>query len=175
MEREIVTPGDIKRDLLTLEIRGVLISAILVALMCLLLAGYNLIFHTVIITAVIVGLVALFLFDLTVVLLVVNKIRKGTYYTVRTDVLVGSRECVPGTKWRSYRPYRLYFGRGHFDIPPRKNYKWSYSHAMDEKTIFDTAFIDDTFTLIETKKKVVMVYNNKFFDVQTEQPACIKE
>ena len=169
VDREIVTPEDIRKDLLTLEVCGIISSAILVALMCLLLAGYNLIFHTVIITVVIIGFVLLFLGELTAALLIADKIRKGTYYTVRTDVLVGTRDCVRGTKRRTYRQHRLFFGRGYFDIPTQTHYKWSCFHAMDEKTIFDTAFIDDTFTLIETKKKVVMVYNNKFFDVQITQ------
>jgi len=36
---------------------------------------------------------------------------------------------------------------------------------MDEKGIYITASIGDAFTLVEFKRKILVAYNNKFFDV----------
>ena len=43
---------------------------------------------------------------------------------------------------------------------------WYDIYDMGSKTFYDTAFIDDSFTLIYVGKRVRLAFNNKFFDIQ---------
>lgn len=165
-EKELVTLNHIKADILKIVSHDVVATAIMVAMLTVILLLLNAAFHTIIIPIIIGVLILAFLVETAYVIMCAVKIRKGTYFTIRTDALVKKRDCLPGTKWSSYKPYRLYFHYGYFDIPPRINYSWSYQYAMDEKAIYDTSFVEDTFVLIEHKEKVLMAYNNRFFDVQ---------
>lgn len=49
----------------------------------------------------------------------------------------------------------LYFDRSWFDI-----------YDMDSTTVYDTAFVDDSFTLVCVGKRIVLAFNNNYFDVQ---------
>lgn len=101
-----------------------------------------------------------------VCILVMHTEIKKEKFLLRNDTLLGKQECESGvTKWHAYKPYRLTFSCGHFDIPAQTHYKWSTSYSMDEKGIYITASIGDAFTLVEFKRKILVAYNNNFFDV----------
>ena len=95
----------------------------------------------------------------------IQKINKGTYFTVTTDVLrskdkhiirVGDGEMRLGFQCDRYTMYYRHTDR----------YYAYLAYDMDYQTLYDTASIGDTYTLIKVKKDVILAYNNKFFDVQ---------
>ena len=89
---------------------------------------------------------------------------KKLKFKIRTDKVIEKRAFRQGlAEWSSYRPYRLYFTLGHFDIYPKSYYKWSSMYSMSEKEIYDSTCIGDTFTIVEINKTVLVAYNNKFF------------
>ena len=91
---------------------------------------------------------------------------KRTAFTLKNDTLIEKSDFKRGgTKWHSYRPYRLCFTCHHFDIPAQLSYKWSSTYSMNEKQVYNTAAIGDNFTLVEFNKKVIAVYNHKFFTI----------
>ena len=61
---------------------------------------------------------------------------------------------------------RLYFQCHHYDILCKYNYHYHPAYDMEHRTLFDTAFIGDSFTLVKVKNDVVLAYNNKLYDVQ---------
>ena len=96
-----------------------------------------------------------------------NKIKKKEYI-IRIDHLHQKKDCRQGsTVHFSYRPYRLYFAKGYFDLPVCISYKWSSIYSMNEREIYDSSSVGDTFILVELKGKILSVYNEKFFKLST--------
>ena len=93
----------------------------------------------------------------------IRKIKNGTYFTITTDELRRKDEHVVRV---GDDCMRLYFQCDHYDIRNEYNYRYHQAYDMDHRTLFDTAFIGDSFTLVKVKGTVVLAYNNKFFDVQ---------
>ena len=87
-------------------------------------------------------------------------------FTVRKDTLVSRREEHIGGKYSRYRPYRLNFTDGYFDIYRKRYYKWSSSHSMKAFELYDSSYLGDTFTIVEYGIDIFLVYNDNFFDVQ---------
>ena len=96
-----------------------------------------------------------------------NKIKKKEYI-IRNDHLLQKKDCRQGsTVHFSYRPHRLYFAKGYFDLPVCISYKWSSIYSMNEREIYDSSSVGDTFILVELKGKILSVYNEKFFKLST--------
>lgn len=92
---------------------------------------------------------------------------KNLKYSVKIDTLNKKQDFRPMLgKWISAKPYRLSFSNGDFDIPHQMNYKWSTMNSMDDKEIYDTASIGDTFTLVVLNRHIAVIYNNNIFEVQ---------
>lgn len=103
--------------------------------------------------------------SITYICVLYIKIKK-TKFTLKNDTLIEKREFKRGgTKWHSYRPFRLYFTCNHFDIPAQLHYKFSNIHSMNEEELYNTSSIGDNFTLVELNKKVIAVYNHKLFTI----------
>lgn len=86
-----------------------------------------------------------------------------------TARLTGKTESRPGSKtWRSYKPYSLSFDNySKCEIFPKTHYKWSTSHRMNERQIFNYSNLGDEFLLVSiTKKRVAIAYNLSFFDFE---------
>lgn len=98
----------------------------------------------------------------------IKKIKNNTYFRITTDVLVNKIEHMRNGDWISFNVNRLFFKCNKYDFFPREGCVWVDVYNMDYQAVFDTAFIGDTFTLVETKKKVILVFNNKLFDVKSD-------
>ena len=66
------------------------------------------------------------------------------------------------------RPYTLVFSRGSkYRIPDMKNYKWSNMFEMPDKNVFHCTDINDDFYLISVgKRRNIVVYNKKMFEMK---------
>ena len=118
-----------------------------------------LIFKLFVVVLVIVGLWGIGISTYTII-----KFRKGTYFTVRTDILVANEEYTFDWKWQNITN-RLSFKNGHYDVWPRDMHRFVDIYDMNYQALFDTAFIGDSFTLIEFRKNIRLVFNNKLFVV----------
>lgn len=66
------------------------------------------------------------------------------------------------------RFYRLYFKcNDKFELPARKSYRWSSKYSMPAKDIYLTSDVGDTFTIVKIKNIILMVYNNKYFELSS--------
>ena len=99
------------------------------------------------------------------------QIKKDTYFKIGTDELVNKAEGVY-TYLHGHNTYRLYFRQDHYDLWMYDSYTghplWSDIHNMEKRTIYDTAFVGDTFTLVSVGKRVYLVFNNKLFDIRDD-------
>lgn len=167
-KREIITLAQINRQIKRIfwgELAAFFILSIMFYLLFLMV---NILYNVIIVTICKFVFLAAVLICLFLLVRAVIKLRNGTYFTVRTDVLVRSVDGVFQARWRDSNrcQYRLYFNRGHYDIPRGPHYRWTDTGEMNAETIYDTAFVGDTFTLVETGKNVQMVFNHRFFDVE---------
>ena len=101
----------------------------------------------------------------------VKKIKAGKYF-IQTEKLNQSVEGRPGghTRLSFSIPHTLYFKNSKFHIAPtKKHYEWSALYCMTGTGIFNTANIGDTFILTGLPKEgILMIYNEKFFELQQE-------
>lgn len=168
MQKEILTKENIKKDLKSYafrEIIGILLGGsilwILFALINFSLGNSITIFN--ILTAIFLLSI---IFCLSYVLIIYIPMNKNKF-SIRCDTLVEKRYRRTGyTTWRTYLPYRLTFNNGYFDIPAQSIYKWSSIHSMNEKQIYETSAIGDTFIVVEFNKKIIVAYNANFFEFQ---------
>jgi len=166
-EKETVTLTQINRELKKDVLSGFVLFCILPVFFYGLILMVSMIYNAVIVTIFKIIALSAFLLCLFLLVRAVIKMRNGTYFTVRTDVLVRSEDLLYAPKQASAQSYRLHFKRGYYDIARRPYYSWSGTCEMNAETLYNTAFIGDTFTLVENGKTVLMVYNHRFFDVQT--------
>lgn len=171
MEKEVLTINNIKKDLIQYlhqETLGIIIGFpslwLIVAISNIAIKNLfsigNKLFEALTLILIFSAIVSI-----TYVSIMYVKI-KNTEFTLKNDTLIEKREFKRGgTKWHSYRPYRLSFTCNHFDIPAQLSYKWSNNFSMNEKEIYNTSSIGDNFTLVEFNKKVIAVYNHKFFTI----------
>ena len=66
------------------------------------------------------------------------------------------------------RPYTLVFSRGSkYRIPDINNYKWSNMFEMQDKNVFHCTDLNDDFYLISVdKRKNIVAYNKKMFEMK---------
>lgn len=178
MEKEKVTLYEIKKDLtrcIFQEVKGISIE---VPLLWFVFAIGIIIINQVIainrainqlLFGVMTGIILLIVTVCFVYIFILHTKIKKEEFKIRKDVLTEKRDYKPGgTMWHAYRPYRLTFCHGRFDIPAQLNYKWSSIYSMSEKEIYDASSIGDSFTLIEINRHILVVYNDKHFDVSSE-------
>jgi hypothetical protein len=171
MEKEILTINKIKKDLIQYlhqETLGVIIGF---PSLWLIIAMSNIAIKNLfsignkIFEAITLILIFSLIISITYIGIMYVKINKREF-TLKNDTLIEKRNFKQGgTKWHSYRPYRLSFTCNHFDIPAQLSYKWSNIYSMNEKEVYNTSSIGDNFTLVEFNKKVIAVYNHKFFTI----------
>ena len=96
---------------------------------------------------------------------------KKLIITVITDVLADKKDRI--YRWwdgqpRLARPAWLFFNyEWHYDIYYyQKFYRWSAVNSMNERDLFNTSCVEDTFTVVKIRNKIRTVYNHRFFDVQ---------
>lgn len=91
-------------------------------------------------------------------------------FTISSDLVTNKLE-----KRRSHprsliipRPYTLVFSRGSkYRIPDMNNYKWSNMFEMPDKNVFHCTDINDDFYLISVgKRRNIVVYNKKMFEMK---------
>ena len=101
----------------------------------------------------------------------VKRIKSGKYF-IQIEKLIQSVEGRPGghTKLSFSIPHTLYFKSGQYHITATKNYNtWSPLYCMTGTGIFNTATIGDSFILTGLPKEgILMVYNEKFFELHQE-------
>lgn len=111
------------------------------------------------------GCCLLGLYGLAVTFRNMQELRKNTFFTARTDTLEDKEQDVYSFHHRRSRN-RLYFGKGHYDI-----YRYNGTHPlydMQMQALYDTAFIDDSFTLICHRKHVLFAFNNKLYEIEND-------
>ena len=175
MKTTTVTFKEIKKDIMQYvyyEVLGVLVGIpILWGGLVLIVLLINVLIKNSIplIELITVPLFLWWVFNIVKICIVFVKIQKRKF-KVRTDVLIEKTDCeyrrIHGTTKREYIPHRLSFCRGRYDVYVRRYYKWSTINTMNEKDVYSTSCIRDTFTLVELDDKILVVYNHRFFDVQ---------
>ena len=105
------------------------------------------------------------------------KIRNHTYFEVRTDILI-SKNLQHHPAQKDGTSYRLCFCKGHYEMYMHRtgilgsfdgsDGVWYDIYDMGSKTVYDTAFIGDSFTLVCVRKRIVLAFNNNYFDVQND-------
>ena len=93
----------------------------------------------------------------------IRKIKNGTYFTITADELRRKEEIF---HFITPSVMRLQFQCDYYDITIKYSDHYHPAYDMEHCTLYDTAFIGDSFTLIKVKNSVVLAYNNKLFDVQ---------
>ena len=114
----------------------------------------------------------LLLFGIGRCLLNIIKIQKNTLFHLKTDELVNKADDI-NTFLHGHETHRLYFCQGHFDMRVYGRYcgpegTWYGICNMGTKTIYDTASVGDSFTLVCVGKKIALAFNNKLFDIQND-------
>lgn len=113
-----------------------------------------------------------FLFGIGLCLYNIIKIRKNTYFHIQAAVLTNKADDIH-TFLYGHETHRLYFRQGHYDMRVYGRYcgpdgaRYSI-YKIGTKTIYDTAFIGDSFTLICVGKRVHLAFNNNYFDIQND-------
>lgn len=161
--RIIVTQEDIADYLLKVNKVGFIVMPIFFLLMFLYFRFCNWVEPRLIWDILIIATGLLCVFCIALEIYNIRKIKNGTYFTITTDELRRKEEHVIRV---GDDGMRLYFQCDHYDIRNEYNYRYRQAYDMDHRTLFDTAFIGDSFTLVKVKKNVVLAYNNKLFDVQ---------
>ena len=105
------------------------------------------------------------------------KIRNNTYFEVRTDILI-SKNLQHHPAQKDGTSSRLCFCKGHYEMYMHRtgilgsfdgsDGVWYDIYYMGSKTVYDTAFIGDSFTLICVSKRVHLAFNNNYFDIQND-------
>ena len=162
--KQTITLSAIKKHLWKLEIINIVATLILIPLVSFVfIIGYLetnfLTLKLFVVAFVIVGLWLIGTSTYTII-----KFRKGTYFTTRTDILVSNEEYTFDWKWQNVTN-RLSFKNGHYDVWPKHMHKFVDIYDMNYQALFHTAFIGDSFTLIEVRKNIRLVFNNKLFEI----------
>ena len=172
VNRKVITLDDIKAYLLGEEKKtavGIPIGAIVI---CLMWIAANLLFRALIWDILIVITLLLGIIGISFIIINIKKIKNNTYFIITTDVLVNKVKGMSNGIWPGgISVNRLFFKCNTYDIllgHEFRNDERYDLYDMDYQAVFDTAFIGDTFTLIEIKKKVVLAFNNKLFDVKLD-------
>lgn len=95
------------------------------------------------------------------------KIKKGEFELVN-DWVVDKLPKIHGGRYRQYRPNTLIFARNkEYGIPEGVNYEWSQLYSMSDDSVYRYAEINDDFYVITVgKKKNVLAYNKKMFELK---------
>ena len=95
------------------------------------------------------------------------KIKKGEFELVN-DWVVDKLPKRRGGKYQHYRPNTLIFARNKkYGIPEGLNYEWSQLYSMSDDGVYRCAEInDDFYVIIVGKKKNVLAYNKKMFELK---------
>lgn len=94
-------------------------------------------------------------------------------FTVRNDILIRKREHIFSFAARGGLD-RLYFQEGHYNLHSYNRNRFALNPIRDkltgmtQKEEFDTADINDSFTLICDKKSILLAFNNKFFAIEND-------
>lgn len=166
-EKQIVTLTDIKKYFWKEERNTVISLACIFALFC----WPVFVVKIPVIKAILIVYCLLSLWGVIWCLYNLFQIKKDTYIKIRTDELVNKAEGVY-TFLRGHNTHRLYFRQDHYDLWIYNSHTgrplWSDIHNMEKKTIYDTAFVGDIFTLVSVRKRVYLVFNNKLFDIRDD-------
>jgi hypothetical protein len=93
----------------------------------------------------------------------IRQIKNGTYFTITTDELRRKEEIF---HYATPSVIRLQFQCDYYDITMKYSNHYHPAYDMEHRTLYDTAFIGDSFTLVKVKNSVVLAFNNKLFNVQ---------
>lgn len=169
-KREIITLDDIKAYLLREKGEYTIKLAIITVCIFLFNILLNYLFKLFIIKIITVVVLMLGLLLVTQWIISIVRIKNNTYFKITTDILVDKREHIMSHAWPvGIIVNRLFFKYNKtYDISPRFGCNWIDIYNCEWQAVFDTAFVNDTFTLVETKKEVVLVFNNKLFDVKVD-------
>ena len=166
-EKQVVLVSDIQHYLLKLEKRGLFLS--IPALLFFSFSSFTVSNMTIKVLAILFSI--LMLTAIAFCTYICLRIQNNRHFTVRTDVLVSKRDDVYEF-WHGHNIRRLYFQKGYHSIYSYSSISagsiWSSIHDTDMQTIYDTAFIGDAFTLICVGKKVILVFNNKFYEIEND-------
>ena len=166
-EKQIVLISDIKHYLLKAERRGLFLS--IPTLLCF---GFAVFTVSDITTKVLFILLSILMLSaIAFCAYTYLRIQNNRHFTIKTDVLASKRDDVYEF-WHSHNTRRLYFQKGYYSIYSYSSISagsiWCSIYTTDMKTIYDTAFIGDTFTLICVGKKVILALNNKFYEIEND-------
>ncbi|MBR6502175.1 MAG: hypothetical protein IKT42_01920 [Clostridia bacterium] len=179
-QKESITVDMIEKDIKTLCKYSIIYDLVILGIfMFLLLPIFQFIVISVVITTLIV---LLFLFGLFVygcdmlfhLKLFVNMKKKN--YNIETDTVVDKKN----TAGEYYYPFKPKVNALFFDtpnifyfskykkhrIPKGKSYSFSQSYCMNSDGIYRSTNIGDEFYLIVLNKKILQIYNKKFFDIK---------
>ena len=162
--REVITLGDIKTYLLKEAIKVATVLPVILWVFGLVFIAANNLFQ--LLFMYIIAAIAFLagLIGTTISIIQIIKLKNNTYFKITTDVLVDKKEHISNGVWPSGLVVnRLFFKYNKYDLVSKSVYYDIYD--MDDQAVFDTAFIGDTFTLVETKNKVILAFNNKLFNV----------
>ena len=102
------------------------------------------------------------------------RIQNNTYFEVRTDILI-NKKIQSHIMQENGTSYRLCFCKGHYEMYMHGMHSfdgydgvWYDIYDMGSKTVYDTAFIGDSFTLICVGKRIYLAFNNNYFDIQND-------
>ena len=166
-KRKTITADDIKTYLLKEERKTAIHLPLAIILLCLMWIVPNLLFKVFILDILAAVTFLLGLICVMCSIINIQKIKNNTYFRITTDVLVNKMEHVSCGIWpNNHIVNRLFFKCNKYDFFPKDGCVWVDIYDMDYQAVFDTAFIGDTFTLVETKKSVVLAFNNKLFQFQ---------
>lgn len=174
-EKQVVALSDIKKHLRKQEITWIILLLVYLLLIfyCSSLLSDNSAVRIIKIIGVVVGVgcCLLGLCGLVVTIRNILKLQNNTFFTVCLDTLVGKEDHIYSFA-HSKSTDRLQFKKGYYYL---RRYSAlspnSYVHPlydMDMKTVYDTAFAGDSFTLICNKKEILLAFNNKFFEIEND-------
>ena len=99
------------------------------------------------------------------------KLRNNTFFTIRADRLISKQEHIYCFSHRR-NCNRLHFQKGHYNIFLYSSLSgssvWSPIYNMDMQTLYDTAFIEDTFTLICSRKQILLAFNDSYYTIEDD-------
>lgn len=164
-KRKTITLDDIKIYLLKEEKKTVIGLAIGIPFVCLMWITANFLFDVLFLDILTAITFLLGLISTTISIINIKKIKNNTYFRITTDVLVNKIDLMQDESWVPLNVSRLFFKCNKYDFFPRDGCVWVDIYDMDYQAVFDTAFVGDIFTLVETKKAVVLAFNDKLFNV----------
>ena len=113
----------------------------------------------------------LILYGMILTIYHIFKLRNNTFFTIRADKLISKQENIYSFIHKKNRN-RLHFQKGHYDIFPYSGLSasstWSPIYNMDMQTLYDTAFIEDTFTLICSRKQILLAFNDSYYTIEDD-------